>query len=152
MKKIISLLLSIVMIASAFFCVDLSALAANTGNCGDSISYTISESGELTFSGYGAMADYECDESPFSNRSDIKKIVISEGITSIGDYVFSYCTGFDSITIPNTVVQIGERSFENCESLTTITIPDSVTSIGESCFKSCISLQSIIFPPLHCYD
>jgi hypothetical protein len=50
-----------------------------------------------------------------------------------------------SITIGNGVTSIGNYAFTNCTGLTNITIPDSVTSIGDFAFRECTSLTSITF-------
>ncbi|MDE6091770.1 MAG: leucine-rich repeat protein, partial [Ruminococcus sp.] len=55
-------------------------------------------------------------------------------VTSIGNYVFSYCQKLTSITIPNNVTSIGYNAFYHCDRLTEIAIPDSVTSIGNDAF------------------
>ena len=63
-------------------------------------------------------------------------IIIPDGVTSIGDYAFSNCSGLTSVTIPDSVTFIGRWAFENCSGLTSITIPDSVTEIGDFAFWS----------------
>ena len=65
------------------------------------------------------------------------------GITSIGDYAFSYCRGLTSITIPDSVTSIKGYAFYDCSGLTSITIPDSVTSMGYSAFEECSGLTSV---------
>ena len=56
---------------------------------------------------------------------------IPEGVTSIGENAFSYCSGLTSVTIPNSVTRIGDYAFSYCSSLTSISIPANVTSIGQ---------------------
>ena len=75
-----------------------------------------------------------------------KTYEIPNGVTSIDDYAFSYCTSLISVTIPNSVTSIGVRAFCGCESLTSVTIPDGVTSIGNSAFYNCTSLISVTIP------
>ena len=74
-----------------------------------------------------------------------KNSTIPGSVTSIGNWVFSYCSSLTNITIPNSVTSIGGGAFSYC-SLTSITIPSSVTSIGEYAFSSCSSLTSITIP------
>ena len=69
-----------------------------------------------------------------SQRDEIKKVVIKDGVTSIGGGAFSGCYGLTSVTIPNSVTGIEQYAFYNCSGLSSITIPNSVTSIGSSAF------------------
>ena len=81
----------------------------------------------------------------YSEREKIKKIVIENGVTSIGQEAFTYCVSLTSITIPNSVTSIGKFAFKGCSELESITIPNSVTSIGEGVFFNCYALTSITF-------
>ena len=115
----------------------------------DNLTWTLDADGTLTISGTGAMKDYsssEGNQSPVRKNSNVKKVVIEDGVTSIGSYAFASCNNLTSITISNSVTSIGERAFAYCSSLTSITIPDSVTSIGDFAFVSCTSLTSITIP------
>ena len=71
---------------------------------------------------------------------------IPDGVTTIGDYAFYYCTNLTSVTIPDSVTTIGEETFKSCNNLTSVAIPDSVTTIGNEAFKSCNSLTSVTIP------
>ena len=78
-----------------------------------------------------------------------KKTVIpggSDGVTTIGQYAFSNCTGLTSVEIPDGVTSIGYEAFANCTGLTSVEIPASVTSIGYDAFEGCTSLESIEIP------
>ena len=148
MKKVISLFLTLAMLLSIVSVVDFSAFAdVQTGKCGENVTYSIdTETGELTISGKGTMANYSLNNSPFYHNSDIKTITISSGVTSIGNVVFKYCTSLTSITLPDGVTSIGDDAFYNCTRLTSITIPDSVTSIGGGAFSYCKNLTSVTIP------
>ena len=114
----------------------------------DNLTWKLDADGTMTISGTGAMKDYnDIDNlSPAYCNSKVKKVVIEDGVTSIGDSAFESCNTLISITIPDGVTSIGEYAFCNCTSLTSITIPDGVTSIGESAFYGCNSLTSITIP------
>ncbi len=85
------------------------------------------------------------DDVSFIQRT-IKKIVISNGVTSIGSSAFSGCSSLTSVTIPSGVTSISSSAFYGCSSLTSVTIPNGVTSIGSSAFSGCSSLTSVTIP------
>lgn len=76
--------------------------------------------------------------------TSLTSVAIPDSVTSIGDDAFAYCANLASITIPNSVTNIGERAFYYCKNLTNVTIPDSVTNIGDYAFRGCASLTSVI--------
>ncbi len=100
--------------------------------------------------------------------SGCNNTIIPDGVTSIGEWAFGYCTGLTSIIIPDSVTSIGEQAFHGCMGLTSIVIPDSVisignyafaytgltsivisdsvTSIGVQAFSNCIGLTSVVIP------
>ncbi len=51
-------------------------------------------------------------------KDTLEKVSIPDGVTSIGDYAFSDCTGLTSITIPDSVTSIGNAAFRGCKNLT----------------------------------
>ena len=91
---------------------------------------------------------YILSDEAFSNNlpTEMTSVVISDGVTRIGNYAFDGCEGLTSINIPDSVTTIGDGAFENCSNLTSITIPNSVTSIGENAFSDCINLDNISIP------
>ena len=82
----------------------------------------------------------------FSGCSGLTSIIISSGVTSIGNYAFSGCNGLTSIVIPNGVTRIGNYAFSDCSGLTSVTIPSGVISIGNYAFSGCGGLTSFIIP------
>ena len=93
------------------------------------------------------MPNYYGENSPwYSQRNNIKKVVIENGVTNIGAAAFDGCSGLTSITIPNSVTSIGLSAFKNCSALISVTIPNSITSIEMQTFYQCYSLASITIP------
>ena len=118
------------------------------GNRQDNLTWTLTADGKLTISGTGAMKDYNAADnlSPAYMNSDVKKVVIEDGVTSIGELAFFKCSNLTNITIPDSVTCIEYAAFHGCSSLSSITIPNSVTSIGVYAFVICSSLTSITIP------
>ena len=110
-----------------------------TENTDDPSTYT------LTIRGSGAMEDYQTSSSrPWNNfRDQITSVVISPGITSIGNCAFTMFSKLTHVDIADSVISIGSRAFSYCSSLTNIIIPQSVTYIGGVVFRGCTNLSSI---------
>ena len=111
-----------------------------------------------------------CASAPWSDyRTQIKTLVVEDGITSLGRYgfyglsaltdvtigtgvtainncAFEVCRSLVTITIPKNVTSIGQRAFANCSGITSLTIPDSVTTIGSHALSGCLSLESLTIP------
>ncbi len=69
------------------------------------------------------------------------EVVIPEGVTAIGDYVFEDRTDIQKVTIPGSVTSIGDGAFAGCTSLTSIRVPGRVTQLGAGVFRRCVALQ-----------
>lgn len=109
----------------------MAANADESGTFGENLTWSYVEStNTLTISGSGSMPD--CFYSNYSNyyyqpwsySSTIQKVVIEEGVTSIGRGYFEKCPNLTSITIPKSVTSIGGGSFSQCSSLTSVYITD----------------------------
>lgn len=110
-----------------------------TENTDDSSTYT------LTISGSGSMENYlmSSNQPWCSFRKQITSVVVSPGVTSIGNLAFTRFSKLIHVDIADSVVSIGEQAFSDCSSLTDITVPQSVTYIGVNAFDSCTNLSSI---------
>ena len=82
----------------------------------------------------------------YLNDEEITNLVIPDGVTSIGEYAFHYCTGLTSVTIPNSVTSIEGGAFGWCSGLTSVTIGSGVTSIENEAFWYCGGLTAVIIP------
>ena len=113
----------------------------------DNLTWTLDDNGTLTISGTGDMTNWGSEDSPwYEYCSAIKKVVIGDGITSIGSCAFMDCDNLTSVEIPNSVKTIYHHAFYDCTKLKSLTIPDGVTSIDYSAFIGCESLESITIP------
>ncbi|MCC8156670.1 MAG: leucine-rich repeat protein, partial [Oscillospiraceae bacterium] len=154
--------------------------STETGTCGENVIWTLDTStGVLTISGEGEMEDYSfysysdvsdvSDVPWYSLRESITAVVIEDGVTSIGNRAFCYCSNLTSVTIPDSVTSISSAAFSGCtsltsvphescgttsgdyacsgcSSLTSVTIPHRVTYIGDEAFSGCSSLTSVTVP------
>ncbi len=150
MKTSKKILTGIILVLTLMLCLAFGASALEeSGRCGENVYYTFNaETGEVIISGEGPMYDYSYSYgsySPFRGVTKIKNVIIKEGITYIGKYMF-YESGVESITIPDSVIGIGHSAFYHCHYLKDVEIPRSVTSIGYYAFSYCYSLKNIVIP------
>jgi len=89
------------------------------GICGKYISWNFTTNGDLQISGSEQIEDYSQNNAPwYAKRADIKNIVLSHGITSIGKNTFYGCSSLENITIPFSVTAIDKDAFSNCNDFT----------------------------------
>ena len=154
-KRLLSILLAAVMVLTmlplGLVETAYAATVVDSGSCGkngDNVTWKLTSDGTLTISGTGKMKDYGdnygMSVAPwYVGSSQVKTVIIEDGVTSIGDRAFDGCTKLTRVVIPDSVTSIGYSSFRGCYSLPSVAIPDSVTSIGDSAFAYCKVLTGI---------
>ena len=182
-KRFIGFVMVLLMLFSAvpfIGCTDgslaVTAGAITSKDCGKELTWNLDPaSGTLTISGTGSMyyysiiqgAVYQITPPWYDNRGSVRKIVISDGVTEIGNYAFYGCSNAVSVEIAGSVKKIGEKAFngckaladlvftgdgleeigeyafENCDAIVNVTLPDTVTSVSDGAFYSCGALEQI---------
>ena len=114
-----------------------------SSKCGDNAYWSFDETtGTLTIRGSGDMYDYgdwayDGQSPPWcatkSYASNIKSVIIEEGITEIGDMCF-YGSAVSVVKLPESLTKIGMMAFHNCINLKEIIIPQNRISIGDRAF------------------
>ena len=117
----------------------------NGGFCGNNATYFIDGDGTLYVNGTGPMADYNSNnDTPWDQyRKMVTRIVIAEGITTIGKNAFCEFNNLLTVEIPSTVTSIGDWGFGNAFAMEPFTIPSTVKSIGDHAFNR-VNFDSII--------
>ena len=187
-KRLISLLLAFSMMLTFLPAGAVSAFAeenSHTYNCGENVTATLSRNNDgdgtytMTIRGTGPMENYDflsCRDMPWRDAiPKIKRLIVDDGVTSLGDcvlhgfdgghdarslmevkipegltylgnYAFFGAAKLKSITLPSTLTTIGLGAFDECAGLTDITIPSNVKTIKEGAFGGCTGLTSITIP------
>ena len=142
--------------------------AASSGKCGENITWTLDDEGNLIIEGMGKMDIFYTQENvpwgqeiktvkisegiltlgmcAFQDCQDLKSVVIPNSVTDIGYAAFRGCTGLKSVIIGNSVANIEDGAFEKCSALTSIEIPNSVKRIGYFAFSGCSGLKNVNMP------
>lgn len=120
-----------------------SALSGTTGGLNWSLT-----GGTLSISGTGAMPNYtEGNTAPwFDATAAINRIVVEEGVTSVGSLAFYGCSAAVRVSLPSTVTAIGDCAFKNCTSMTYVNLPEGLEYIGQAAFENCAALNGIFLP------
>lgn len=100
----------------------------------------------ITITGTGETYDAAIDWDDILNRSNIKHIVVEDGIISIGQELFCNFKNIKTVILPNSLKRIDTWAFTYCQSLESIVIPEGVTEMGVDVFDGCSGLKSISLP------
>lgn len=131
------------------------ATAATSGDFGENnclhweVSTGVFSGKTLTISGTGAMPDFDFPNgnlapwwnyealgmlTSFGNfklEGELKKVVIKDGVTNVGDYALFFLPAATQVTLPGSVTSIGRYGIAMCSKLTGLSIPKGVTEIGD---------------------
>lgn len=77
------------------------------------------------------------------HREYVRKLVIPDTVTHIGNYVF-VGMGIEELTIPDSVKSIGRCAFLSCSNLKKVNLGQGVKKIHEEAFLHCFKLTDII--------
>lgn len=168
------------------------ATAATSGDFGENnclhweVSTGVLSGKTLTISGTGVMPDFNFPEgnlapwwnyealgmlTSFGNfklEGELKKVVIKDGVTNVGNYALFCLPAATQVTLPDSVTRIGRYGIAMCSKLTgmsipkgvteigdfglagngltTVTLPDGLQSLGRGAFDSCTSLTNTTLP------
>ena len=130
-------------------------------------SFTYCSASTLSFGSGTIISEVGTYSSAFGN-STISNIDLN-GVTIIGDFGFSYTSGYTSITIPPSVTIFGQFAFNSVSGLNSVTIDyasnatlgtnqfgglqiksltigSHPTAIGQNMFQKCTKLTSLVIP------
>lgn len=146
MKKVISAFLAIIMLCNLTLNSEFLAFASTSGELGNGINYSFDDSvGELVLSGQGKVGQIYNGWQNYQT-SDIKSVVIKNGITGIGEAVFANCVNLENVTLSNTVTEIEDNAFSSCSSLKNLTLSTNLSQIGNEAFSHCEKLERVVLP------
>lgn len=146
------------------------------GDCGTNLTWRFEKNSNssntytLIIEGSGDMDNFTAQTQPWqADRTKITKVVLPQGLTSIGEFAFASCSNLQGkINIPDGVTKVGKQAFagtqieevvipgsmkldvnpvfSRCSKLTKIRICDGVSEIGTRYFNGCTGLTMIELP------
>lgn len=145
-KRIISLLLSFIMLLSTMAAFGVSTFADDGVFTSGDFEYKLLDDGTVMTVGYKGNAlnviiPSEVDgyivtkihgDTFYNNRTNIKTVEIPNTVTVLGESAFFLCSNLEKVSIPNSVKKIGYRAFFGCYNLKYIIIPSSITIIEDA--------------------
>ena len=154
MRKYI-LLLSLILpinIYAASNCADGEENCWDCSKTADDLCTARKKGDELTITGTGEMKNYNLSgrgdnaisDSPWG--TNITKVIIGEGITSVGRDAFIGAVNLKDVSIASTVTTIGWESFYHT-GIKHLVLPDSVQTIENYAFQRCYDLVGLVIPP-----
>lgn len=149
MKKLISLLLSIVMVLTMFSVVGSAIdepFASGVVQALDGVEFywELSEDGgTLTINGKGHMAEFY--DAPEWLSYNFTKVVVEDGVCDIGEEAFLNAESLESVELAESVTIIGDRAFYGCKNLKNVEFIN-VSYIGSMAFYGCMSFTDIEIP------
>lgn len=164
-KRLISLLLAFSMMLTFLPAGAVSAFAeenSHTYNCGENVTATLSPNSDgngtytMTIRGTGPMENYDfmsCRDMPWRDAiPKIKRLIVDDGVTSLGDCVLHGFDGehdaesLEEVTLPEGLTYLGNYAFFGAAKLKSITLPSTLTTIGLAAFDECAGLTDITIP------
>ena len=115
--------------------------ATAQGKLNDTIAWAITQENVLYLAGSGATPDNVSWDT--SLLSAVTTLVVGNGITRLGDGLFTGCTGIQEVQLPDTLEEIGNNVFYGCTGLTQVQLPKNLKSIGNNVFYGCTGLTSL---------
>ena len=160
MKKRVFLLAMLLTVVIMGFAMNVEAAEIiYRGYCGGegdgkNLTWTLDRDGVLVIEGQGKMKDWTGEENNKGSQhtdlheysGEIYSVIIRNGVTSIGDQAFRWCTNIRNVNLPETLTSIGNEAFVYCYRLKNIDLPKSLNNIGNEAFRGCESLKSIVLP------
>lgn len=150
LKIVSALIIAVFMVATLASCAtgSTSSVAKDADGTHGALSWVYKKDGQtLTISGTGEMTSFESNEDIAWGEiaTSVKKLVIEEGVTAVGDYAFFGMIALEEVELPSSLVSVGKLSFAFTSALKSVEIPVSVTSLGYGAFEAS-GLVSVTLP------
>lgn len=104
---------------------------------GTTVGSIFSYKGDIETLTLGSNIKWDDSTAQFNHCSNLTRLTIGNGTTSIPASCFVYCSNLDNVIIPDSVTKIGQSAFEGCSSLKNLTLSKNIQQIPPLCFNRC---------------
>jgi hypothetical protein len=155
-KLLVSLLITLTVLSTAVFafgCGGTKGLVYELSD--DETSYIVAGFGEEIEeypeiieipAKYKGKAVTKIGTSAFKNITEIKTVILPEGLGHISASAFRGCENLEQINFPSTLKGLGAQAFHSCKKLPSIVIPEGMTEIPGSLLYGCESITEVTIP------
>lgn len=143
LKRSLPIFLTCLFVMAVVFMMPGSLHEAKAEKIGN-IDYSLDSSGTLTITGFGEMPFGDIFSK--ADAQSVRKIVIGDGITSVGGAVFRSFSNVTEVTLGKDVKTIEYSAFEDCSALSKVTLNEGLCEIREYAFAGCQNLREITIP------
>lgn len=115
----------------------VASISATAIAFAENIDYYFDEkTSALHITGNGKMDDFENEySSPWRTYAQVaKKVVIEDGVTSVGANSFAGFNYLNDVQLADSVTSVGNSAFASCPNLKELTLSPNVTSIADTSF------------------
>ena len=140
-RKLLCLLLAMILMLGTLPTV---SAASDSGVWGKNITWSFNaDTGRLTLTGSGEMEFDHFTPSWLRHKSQIRSVVVGEGITNLCDYAFDDCEVLTDVSLPASLRRIDSRAFAECVSLGSIALPAGLYDIAPEAFDAGHVVQNV---------
>ena len=85
------------------------------------------------------------DRDAFSNRPEIRRVILPESVTAILDSAFYRCRDLEEINLPKRLSRLGKYALSNT-GIRKIAVPEKITRLRDGTFALCSMLAEVRLP------
>ena len=150
MKRILSITLALCLVLTMLPMAAFAAEVSSSGAFGtdNALTWSLYDDGTIEIGGSGAMPDFSySNPAPWKDfASQLTKVVVLSGVTTVGESAFSYNSTIQSVVLSDTVESVGKSAFSGCSALKTVRLGSGLKELGglggwNFAFGSCSSLE-----------
>lgn len=82
----------------------------------------------------------------FMQQTQLKQVIIPEGVTRIGAHCFEGCEALAQVPLPSTLTELDDYAFSR-SGLSELTFSENMARVGGHCFEGCPALSHVTLPP-----